>query len=84
MFIADYMKAQVSIADEILLIQGDAAKTLYIISEGSVCIHLKESPIELFAQKIRNQIIVKDFKSKYLQMVRKNMKLHYDFNTYQN
>ena len=52
MFIADYMKAQISIADEILLIQGDAAKTLYIITEGSVSVFLKESPIDLFANNV--------------------------------
>ena len=51
MLIADFMKGQVSIADEVLLIQGDAAKTLYIITEGSVSVFLKESPMELFALK---------------------------------
>ena len=41
-----------SIADEVLLMQGDAAKTFYIITEGSVGIYLKESPIDLFIKKI--------------------------------
>jgi CRP-like cAMP-binding protein len=38
MFIADFMKAQISIAEEVLCMQGDLGDTLYILTEGSVSI----------------------------------------------
>ena len=69
MFIADYMKAQISIADEILLLQGDSAKTLYIITEGSVSVFLKESPIDLFSNKINYQKLCSRMKLRYLRRV---------------
>lgn len=42
-FIARYMRAQISITDDVLLIQGDAAINMFIITDGSVSVFLKES-----------------------------------------